>query len=140
MGAFHDFDAAREERQAQAPSIKLFGETITLPAARPVAMVLNQRRLAADPAHVMTLDDWCALLGPMFGADRVRRWVEQDGMDEDDLADLMVTLPTLYADDSDEDEPEGEAEAPTTQGPTSTTSSPAGGSSEPTTSVSTAGT
>lgn len=134
-----DFDAAWAEIEslsAQAPRIVVQGETVELPSAFPAKLVLyqvrNRDRLEGehpDPEAVAEMS------GMLFGADRVEGWIDA-GMP---MAKLYGAFLHAQRAMHGKEKSTGEAPPPETGG-SSTTSSPDGVPSKPTSNASTDGT
>jgi hypothetical protein len=103
-----DFDEAWESLSGgsqAAPTIKVHGQEVTLPADVPVALVLLGRQLS-DPEErrTVTLGRVLEVLGIVYGAEVVDRWVAE-GMGRDQAIVLLLTTQGMWA----KDDPAGEA-------------------------------
>ena len=140
MARHVDFDAAWEEiaPSRAAPSIKVLGEDVELPADKPVALVLLTEQIRdPDARRDVTYERLVAVLRIVFG-DIVDRWVAS-GIGKDRLIALLFTLGGMWDAGGDD---EGEAPPPATGEPSSSSamSSTAGRSSSPTSTASTGST
>lgn len=134
-----DFDAAWAEIEAakgDPPRIKARGEVITLPSSMPAKVVLFQARHRTELEGTAPNPERVAELAQMLLGDKVDQWVD-DGMSMAALYTLILAAQALiYGKRKDS---EGEAQPPAT-GDSSTTSSPDGPPSKPTSNASTDGT
>jgi hypothetical protein len=152
-----DFDAAWREAYGPAPTIVVFGETITLPDEMPAVVWLarerNRQRIAnGEEAETSDVFD---LLGMVVGGEMVTRWREVNHIGFQQAWALLGMIGSAYRSDEDEahakgTEPDeqgdgGDPEAPApatgqTDAAPSATSSSAGAGSSPTSSASTTST
>lgn len=118
------------------PTLKIMGETIELPADKPVAFVLlehqiRQGGLAEYPTVVR-------VLGQVVGPAVVGRWIEKN-LGKEKLTTAVMLIGTAWIPEKDDDSA-GEARPPETGERSSTTSATDGGSSSPTSTASTGAT
>lgn len=96
VNRFKDFDAAWAETVSPSLSVKVYGETYTLPAALPARVVLMLARMNADDPNVtVRLDQQVGLLTPFFGPGVLEKWADA-GMDVDQMGDLFLWCMAMY--------------------------------------------
>lgn len=138
-GELHDLDQWLADEASQAPSIRLYGETVQLPAEPPFDLILQVYRLTDGQTDQAEVDPELAMqvIAAMFGPDRVQRWREQGLGVRTATRVLNIALRywRLAGDQPEAGGEEGEAAAPAS-GPSSND----GDSSSPTSSASTAST
>lgn len=140
---FVDYDAAFAELDEQAKPLtrRLFGRDWELPGVPPAAVVIRLSRLfaAGREAEDLSLGEMMALAADLIPAPVLNEWMDR-GLQMEQLAIVIEDLIDAYGAQLAGDTTPGggavpEAEAPTTG--TSTSSSPTGPSSKPTSLAST---
>ncbi len=118
----------------------IMGETVQLPADKPVALVLLEHRLRdREQAGAVGYPELIAVLGLVVGDDVVQRWV-QASIGKQKLASLVMILGPAWSLPPEAGDGEGEAPPRETGGSSAsslTTSTTDGGSSSPTSTGST---
>lgn len=119
MSKVFDFDAFWAEAMPQEEErhqIKVFGETITLPAVLPARIMLKALRYQEDSDRSMVeqIEEYVADLKLFVGADRVERWLDK-GIETTQIIQIYTHIIGLYTPKVDDDD-EGNETPPKTGG------------------------
>lgn len=90
---FVDLDAAWRERAAKPLKLRVMGETVTLPAALPLAVAVKVARFRAELADAdddadMPVTFVVELLEASVGPDLLQKWMDA-GMDVEQMGDVF---------------------------------------------------
>lgn len=112
----HDFDAAWAERRAKAPRVRVLGRVYRLPRSAPAKIILFMARNKDRPDQSLNPDELIEMLGCLLGGvDNVHDMLS-NGLEMDELEDVMRYCLSSYksANAGAEAGGQGEAQAPAT--------------------------
>jgi hypothetical protein len=110
----YDFDAAWAERRAKAPRVRILGKVYRLPSTPPAKIILFLSRNQAHPTREIRPDELLELLGTLLGGNANMQTLLSDGLEMDQLSDVMQYCMNSYKTAKEEAGGQGEAPAPTT--------------------------
>lgn len=111
----YDFDQAWAERRAKAPRVRILRKVYILPSTPPAKIILFLSRNQAHPDREIRPDELLELLGTLLGGDANMQALLSDGLEMDQLSDVMQYCMNSYKTaKAQEAGGQGEAPAPTT--------------------------